>query len=100
MKSNFILNFFLIFLKKLRVFEKKKELFKIRFMRKRVSVKRVDLKELLDVVYERIKKKKKRKKRKTKKIQGEFNIFRICFKSSQKLIIQRFRTSIKRDKSL
>jgi len=35
-------------------------------MRKRVSVKRVDLKELLDVVYERIKKKKKGKPKKYK----------------------------------
>jgi len=48
------------------VFEKKKKFFKIRFMRRRVSVKRVDLKELyerlfkkLDVVYEKIKKKKR-----------------------------------------
>ena len=49
-------------------------------MRKRVSVKRVDLKELLDVVYERIKKKKKEKKGKPKKYKESLIYFAFALK--------------------
>jgi len=53
--------------------KKKIKFFKIRFMRRRISVKRVDIKELyerlfkkLDIVYEKIKKKKRGRAKKYK----------------------------------
>jgi len=75
--------------------KKKKKFFKIRVIKKRVSVNRIDLKELykrlfkkLDVVYEKIKKRKRERPKKYKV--PDFSLLFYRFKNLNKLIIGYF----------